>query len=307
MPSSLIAFLQANRNCFKADLFAISLPTGATLYATEGDWDITVPAGTPGWAGGTATFKAALYGRWSRGAITSEASTDLRAGTMSLKCIPQQSTMYPGLSIGILYASLQRLFDGCNVAVYTAYMPMNGYGNVSAGIETKFKGSISRIPSTSRNRIEFECSDSLFLLNTKVPTRVFQANCPWSFCDTNCGLTKADYSVNFTAKAGSTQAALLPLVNFTQASGYFDQGVVTCLTGNNAGLSHTVRLHATGALVTTVPWLLPIQAGDTFTVIKGCDKTLPICKAVVKASGASVNNSGRFGGTPFVPPPSVAV
>lgn len=303
---SLITFLQNTRNVIKADLFAITLPNGQVLLATDGQWDITVPAGTPGWVPGTTTFKAVQYGRWERGAITSEAGTQLNAGTMSLTCIPQVTTQYPGLPIGIVSAALNRLFDGCEVYVYTVYMPLNGYGDVSAGVETKWRGTITRIPSTGRNRIEFECADPFYLLNTKVPTRVMQANCPWQFCDDNCTLVKADYTVNFTAVAGSNQSILFPTVAFPQPTGYFDQGVVTCLTGNNAGLSQSVKIH-NGGITPTVPWLLPIQAGDTFKILKGCDKTLGTCKSVLKAAGGTVNNSGHFGGTPFIPPPSVAI
>jgi hypothetical protein len=54
-------------------------------------------------------------------------------------------------------------------------------------------------------------------------------------------------------------------------------------------------------------WLLPVAAGDTFSVIKGCDKTLATCKSTKKASGAIVDNSINFGGTPFVPVPQTAI
>ena len=64
MPSGLISFLQntSHRNVLKADLFAIALPTGTTIYATEGQFDITVPSATGGWTGNTTTFEATQYG-----------------------------------------------------------------------------------------------------------------------------------------------------------------------------------------------------------------------------------------------------
>lgn len=306
MPGSLITFLQNNRNCIKADCFAITLPTGTVLYATEGQWDITITSGTPGWTGATTTFKAGLYGAWSRGPITSEASFKCNAGTMSLTCIPQQGTAYPGLSLGMANAALNRLFDGATVWVYTVYMPIGQYGTVSAGVETKFQGTITRAPGVSRNKIEFECADPMYLLNMKVPSRVFQSDCPWSFCDVNCGLLAANFTVTFTAKTGSTNTLLIPLAAFTQAAGYFTQGVVKCLTGANAGLSETVKAHSGGNLTIMVPWILPIAAGDTFSVIKGCDHTLATCAATLRANGTAEPQDFklRFAGTPFVPPPS---
>lgn len=307
MPSSLITFLQNNRNVLKADCFAISLPTGTVMYVTEGQFDITIKSGTNGWSGATTTFKAAQYGRWKRGSITSEAGFKATANTMSLTCIPQQGTAYPGLSVGILSAALNHLFDAATVWVYTVYMPMGGYGNVSAGVETKFQGTITRIPLINRNLLTFECADPLYLLNMKVPSRLLGVQCPWSFVDPNCTLTASDYTVNFTASGASSQNVLTPTSAFSQAAAYFNQGVVTCLTGANAGLSQTVKLHAAGNLILMVPWLLPVNPGDTFSVIKGCDKTVSMCKATVKASGASIDNSVNFGGTPFAPVPSTGI
>ncbi len=301
MPFSLISWLQSNPNCVRADLFTIGLPNGRAIYATSGQFDITVPAGTAGWTGATTTFSANLYGVWERGAITSEAGFDLTAQTMTLSCIPQQSTPYPGLSIGLLSAALNSLFDAAEVTVQTVYMPIGDYGNVSAGIETKFVGQITTIENISRNKVEFQCADYLYLLNLKVPSRLIQSNCPWSFADANCSLSAASYSSSFTATTGTTKWALTPSTAFTQAAGYFTQGVVTCLAGANAGLSQTVKLHdSTGTLQLMYPWLLNPAAGDTFSVIAGCDKSASTCSQ-------KFDNLLHFGGQPFVPVPSSAV
>lgn len=307
MPAGLITFLQNNRNVVKADCFAITLPTGTVMYVTEGQFDITFKSGTPGWSGGQVTFKAAQYGRWVRGPITSKAGFSVSAETMSLTCVPQQGTAYPGLSVGLLSGALNHLFDAATVWVYTAYMPVGHYGDVSNGIETKFQGTITRIPSIGRNKVEFECADPAYLLAMKVPSRLLQTQCGWSFCDTNCTLHVSDYTVNFTAAGGSTSNVLSPTSAFTQAAGYFAQGVVTCLSGANAGLSQTVKMHASGSLTMMVPWLLPISAGDTFSVIKGCDKTLTMCKTTTKPSGAIVDNSINYSGVPFAPVPSTGI
>jgi Phage conserved hypothetical protein BR0599/Uncharacterized conserved protein (DUF2163) len=306
MPSTLITFLQNNPNCHKADCFVIQLPTGAVLCATEGQWDITFLTSTPGWTGAQTTFKAAQYGVWSRGKITSEASAKCGSNTMDLTCIPKPGTNYPGLGLGILNAALNHLFDGATVWVYTAYMPIGQYGNVSVGIETKFQGTISKAPVLSRSKVQFECADPMYLLNMKVPSRLMQSNCPWSFCDDNCTLSAADYTVPFAANSGS-QSSLTPTVAFTQADGYFAQGVVKCLTGANAGLSQTVKAYAGGVINVMVPWLLPVHAGDTFAVIKGCDKTITTCKNTVKANGTVIDNSINNGSTPFPPAPSSAI
>jgi uncharacterized phage protein (TIGR02218 family) len=308
MSSTLIAWLAANKNCMKADLFAITLPTGTVMYATEGQLDVTVASGTSGWTGATTTFKATQYGRWQRGVFTSEAAFDFKANTMDLVCVPQPTTTYPGLaSTGILAAAANGLFDAASITVYTAYFPAGLYGTIPAGgIETKFQGTITSVKAINRVKVEFECADPLYLANQKVPNRTFQPACPWSFCDSNCTLSAANYTVAFTAKSGSTQYVLLPVSAFSQAAGYFTEGVVTCTAGNNVGLSQTVKLHASGNLTLMNPWLLPVESGDTFSVIAGCDKTMTACGGRVQANGTAVNNLINFGGTPFVPPSSSA-
>lgn len=266
------------------------------MCVTEGQFDIVVPSGTPGWTGSTTTFKASEYGKWSRGAITSEASFDLSANEMSLTCVPQPTTVYPGTTAGILSCAYQGLFDAATVSVFTAYMPVGSYGDVSNGIETKFFGYIEKITKINRTMVQFSVQDPLFLLNEQIPKRLIQSSCPWSFGDSNCKANAASYTQAFTLKSGSTQSLLTPTTAFTQPNGYFSQGIVTCTSGNNAGLSATVKVHASGNLELTTAWILPVAAGDTFSVVAGCDKTTSTC-------AAKFNNLINYGGCIAVPVP----
>ncbi len=308
MPSSLTTWLLTNPPIVRADLFSIALPTGATLNVCDAQFDITVPSGTPGWSGATTDFYASQYGKWSRGPITSEAGFSLSANGMSLTCVAQQGTLYPGLDAGILGAAWQGLFDACTVNVWTCYMPLGNWGFVGNGIETKFLGFIDGIEHIDRVHVKFHVLDPFFLLNEKIPRRLIQAACPWNFCDSNCTLAAANFTVAFTAGAASTQQTLVPSAAFAQAVGYFTQGVVTCTAGKNAGLSQTVKLHdSSGNLELVTGFILPVAAGDTFTALKGCDKTYATCAAQTEASGTIVNNSVNYGGTPAVPAPTNAI
>lgn len=308
MPSSLIAFLQTNPSVVVADLISIALPTGTVLNVTSGQFDITVPSGTPGWSGATQAFAATYYGKWKRGAITSEAGFSLAANEMSLTCVPQQGTSYPGLAVGILNAAINGLFDRAPVTVRTAYMPQASYGNVSYGLETKYYGFIEKISKINRVMVEFSVPDPFYVLNEKIPRRLIQSACPWNFCDLNCTLEASEYTVTFSAKSGSTASLLTPSSAFSQAAGYFTQGVVTCTSGANAGLSQAVKVHdSSGNLELVQPFILAPAAGDEFSVIKGCDKTFATCSAQKEAGGTVVNNSVHYGGAPAVPAPSNSV
>ena len=301
MPIQLIMYLQRTANNVRADLFTLNLPNGQTLCATDAQFDITVPSTTPGWTGSTTTFYASQWGQWSRGAITSDASFDLHSNTMDLTCIPQLDTVYPGTSIGILNAALNGLFDAASIMIQTVYMPIGLHGDVNSGVETKFWGQITSIQEINRNKIAFQCADYCYLLNVKVPTRIIQANCPWGFCDVICGLSASSYTTTFTAAIGTTGWVMVPVTAFSHPTGYFTQGVVTCLTGSNIGLSQCVKLHdSSGNLEVMYPWIFPVSVGDTFSVIAGCDKSLTTC-------GQKFSNQVRFGGMPLVPPPQAAV
>jgi uncharacterized phage protein (TIGR02218 family) len=311
-PSSLKTFLASGtQTLYVADLFQIALPNGQTITATSGQWGITVPSGTNGWVNGsgsgleTTTFHATTYGSWSRGAITSELSNELSSNSMELTLQPGASTEYPGLAMPILQAAANGLFDGAEVWVWTAYMPGNGYGNVSNGIETKFLGFIDEVADMDSTHCVFACVDPLHYLGGnagKIPKRCFQPDCPWSVGDANCTLNLSGTDTNgyhmtqaFTAANGSNQYTLVASTSFTQPSGYFTQGVVTCTAGSMAGFSWTVQSHVGNTLTLASPMLLAPNVGDTFSVIVGCDKTAGTCQS-------KFGNLINHGGTPFVPP-----
>ena len=80
-------------------------------------------------------------------------------------------------------------------------------------------------------------------------------------------------------------------------NGYFSQGVITFTSGANNGQSAYVAQYdgdGTVHLLVSLP-AVP-TAGDTFTIVPGCDKQQPTCLH-------KYNNLINFGGTPFVPTP----
>ncbi|MEO6983329.1 MAG: hypothetical protein ABI072_09475 [Edaphobacter sp.] len=89
-------------------------------------------------------------------------------------------------------------------------MPFGQWGNVSAGVETKFWRTITDISEISRTKVTFTCADWTYLMDLKVLSRLIQASCPWGFADGNCGLAAASYTVNFTAAAGTTGWVMVP-------------------------------------------------------------------------------------------------
>jgi uncharacterized phage protein (TIGR02218 family) len=130
--------------------------------------------------------------------------------------------------------------------------------------------------------------------------RVFQRTCAWELGDSRCGI-----DLGAPAHQGSgTIASLISNFEFTAsgidsfASGVFNRGKITWLTGNNAGLDIEVKTHTQGSPVARLSLFLPMARamaiGDTFTITAGCDKRLETCRD-------RFSNVVNFGGFPHMP------
>lgn len=120
--------------------------------------------------------------------------------------------------------------------------------------------------------------------------RVYSRDCDADFGDARCGLDLAPYT--FTGK--SVTAIVTQRLAFesdcVNPRGFFNLGLVTWTTGANTGLKSEIKnfLAANGRVKFTLRTPFDIQVGDTFTIRKGCAKTLAACKAY----GNVVNHRG---------------
>ena len=69
----------------------------------------------------------------------------------------------------------------------------------------------------------------------------------------------------------------------TQDDDYFGEGIVTWLSGDNAGVAQKVRTFVDGEFTLVLPMVLNVQVGDTFTALRGCRKRLSDCVARANA------------------------
>ncbi len=114
-------------------------------------------------------------------------------------------------------------------------------------------------------------------------TAVFVAENAWSRAGT---VTEVFERALFTAAIDEPRAA----------DGWFDGGVLTWETGDNAGRAIEVKSwgQASGQITLFLPPGYPVQVGDAFRVHPGCDKRLDTCSVRF----ANVLN---FRGEPYVP------
>lgn len=171
------------------------------------------------------------------------------------------------------------------------------WANPAAGKVDVFSGVLGELTWDERG----------FLADVVSTMKQLERNIGWSYTNTcrhglfsttevgkigKCGLSSASYTFS-----GAVTSVALNKWKFgtglSQATGYFSSGVLTWVTGNNAGLSVTIKSQVSGNLEVYIPTAFTIQVGDTFTIQAGCDKTMATCRD-------KFSNLNNFGGFPHI-------
>lgn len=294
------------------DLFAIGpCQNGSYIYATTGQLPVTFNGNT---------YQPSQFGSWSRGEITVKIGLESNSCDLTVFADSQVPVYFPGTSNAAL------LFDGikygllgnAKVIIYTLYNSsyLAGYAfpavtGPTGGslVETKFVGMVAPVPQIGLTKTTIEARDMLYLLNTQVPCRVFQASCSHTLFDAGCMLAAESFSKTGTVGAitypyqFTTTAHIAPV----SAAGTFTQGMLTWTSGKNSGLSCFVcAWTAAGSgdtLQLDVAPIFPVAVGDAFTIRQGCNKTLTSCVDLQGATNAMAN----YGGQPDTPVPETAI
>jgi uncharacterized phage protein (TIGR02218 family) len=287
--SQLIALL-ASRQFFTADLYQFSLIGGGQLNYCSGDQDIIWNSIT--WsAGGTIgpyfdrkDNKAKCH--WKIGVEVDSLVFDVLSGASAVLGQP------------FLSAVRQGVFDGAELTLYRAFMP--AYGNIAAGTVIMFAGRVTEIDA-SRALATFTINSHLELLNQHLPRNLYQPGCLNTLYDSACTVNKTSFTVSGTAMSGSTTSIIN--ASLSQATGYFDLGVITFTSGVNSGIACTVKSHVSGSPATVAviaPFPFTPANGDIFQIVPGCDKQQSTCQS-------KFSNLINFRGFPYVPENSTAV
>ena len=160
------------------------------------------------------------------------------------------------------------------------------------------RGAIGQI---RRGRLAFVAEmRSLAHLLGQNDGRSFQATCDAVVGDARCGvdLDGATFrgSGVVTGLSGDRSLAVSGLDGF--ALGWFSFGTITWTSGANTGRLAEISGHGRDGGVTTVTLLeapvLPVAAGDAFTIRSGCDKCAETCST-------KFGNIASFRGFPDIP------
>lgn len=159
--------------------------------------------------------------------------------------------------------------------------------------EDRDAGTGSVVSPTTENGCQFKCTTA-GTSDTTEPT--------W---DTTVGNTTEDGTVVWTAILALSQTGTVSVVTSNRAitatgislgAGHWTGGLITWLTGDNAGAKHEVKSDdGSGVLTLFLPTGFDIAVGDTFTITAGCDKIHDSdCKT-------RFDNILNFRGEPHVP------
>lgn len=123
---------------------------------------------------------------------------------------------------------------------------------------------------------------------------VYTLGCQAEFCDSRCGLNIATYTINgmvVTALNEVRRAFTFAVQSFPDNT--ITGGLLTWVTGNNAGLSMEIKSQNTSAISLALQMPADIQVGDVFSGTYGCNKSFQQCQIF--------GNHLNFRGFPDIP------
>ena len=153
--------------------------------------------------------------------------------------------------------------------------------NLSSYLDAKlvFDGFIQAI-SFPKGKMEATCTPRIGTLSFETGWP-YQIQCNAKFGDAYCKIDKT--SVPDNTKTGSVTSATISTVadtvNLTQPDDYWNWGTITFTSGENTGNSRKIFDfdNATATLTLDYAFDTAPEVGDTFSVSRGCDKTLSSC------------------------------
>lgn len=286
-PAGLVTLLNTARSMVTADLYTITLSGGAVLRYTSFDRPVTIGGVT--WGVGPVI---------SRGKVRVTVGVEVDSLSMSISA--DSSVLVNGKPL--MQIIVGGGLDGARVLVERAYKA--DALAAPAGKLFRFSGNVTEQGKIVTGSVSFTVKSDLEYLSEMVPRNVYQPPCDNTLYDSTCGVQRASFTASGAATSASDSRKSYFSHNLSQASWFFNQGVVTFTSGANAGISRTVKIHngASGGnalfpaktIVTVSPWPAPVASGDAFTIYAGCDKSRATCIA-------KFANLSRFRGAPFIP------
>ena len=271
--------LQSSRQICMVELITLTLLSGAVIRWASSDTDVSYGVLT-----------------WWRGPIIERDSITLSIGIEVTSCSMtfHANDSVTVMGVPLLQAARRGVLGGAEILVQKGFT--EDPANPLVGLVHIFEGRIGDVEIDSTS-VKCDVRSFAELLDTMVPRNVYQASCLHTLYSPGCGLSKAANGLHMTAMSGSSATDLLCGVT---GVGVYDLGELVMTSGVNAGVRRAVKKHTAGRLLLAFPLPDTPAPGDTFTVYRGCDKSMDTCLG-------KFSNLVHYKGMPFVPAPETAV
>lgn len=259
-----------------ADLYTFRLTNGIALRFTSADFDITVNGNT--------------FNHKNAGIARSEMSwlTGLSVDDLTIEFNPSSEDFLGEISL--VEAFRNGSFDGAEVQLDVAFYK-EGWEDTPLILEKLFVGNID-VDEVGGSYVKTSVKSFTELLNSAFPTHVYQASCCYALYSAGCGVNRANFSENAYVLQNSTKTQIN--CSLRKPAGYYQNGVITFLSGKNINIKKSVKIQQSGFIQLTTPLQYAPAIGDMFSIAAGCNKTMSMCRDKFK-------NFANYSGTPFVP------
>ena len=301
--AALADYLAAHDTFIVADLYTFALPTGEILRYSGWTTSLRIP-GTL-FPSGSLNYNALDYTDFTLGPRFGRSKVVTKIGVQPTELDIEILAGAADVIGTVSFADVVRLglFDGAAVELDRFFAPPTpgsaGGLDTSLGAVVWFHGRVAET-DVGRSKIQMKVKSLMNLLAIQqMPRRLYQAACTHAFGDAMCGFDRTTLAQTAAALSGSTQSEIHTSLA-PSPSTLFDQGTMLGITGQNAGLTRTIRQMLGGVAYQHRAWLYPVMIGDNFQFLPGCDHTTATCQG-------TFNNLARYGGFPYIPPPETAV
>lgn len=178
-------------------------------------------------------------------------------------------------------------WDGARIEVFLVNWKAPADGKLV--LRTGFLGEAT---VDSAGRFSAEVRGLSQLLQQPVGSK-FSKSCRATCGDARCGVNLAAHTVTGVVEMAYGNRVIADELHRTEASG-FRYGLLTFTSGACSGLAMEVIAYVPGIVSLLAAMPEDIEPGDTYTLSKGCDRSLAMCRDVF-------NNVPNFRGEPHIP------
>ena len=188
------------------------------------------------------------------------------------------------------------IFDKAYVSLDRLYSPIPWQYNmpnipIDYVLKSRFFGRME-VQEVKLDHASIQIKSPTDMLSKELPRNLIKPSCLNHFGDFMCQINPEKYKVHTTAQEGSSKGIIV--VDSNYLDGYFNNGMIYSTSGKNKGQYSSIKSFSNHRVVLFKPFTEEVNAGDTFDLLCGCDKTMNTCKNVY-------SNLIHFRGCPFLP------